>query len=139
MQGRENRERQITLRVGKNKMQIVLTVLNFIVQWFIMAFIIMLAGKMVAGMEATFMKALIASLLGSIIAAILAFAFQTFLALFWWAAGIVIFIVWLLIIKYYFGTGCIGALIVAILAFIIYLIFAWLFYFFLVPFLPPLP
>ncbi|MFX1510862.1 MAG: hypothetical protein ACFFBR_11215 [Promethearchaeota archaeon] len=115
---------------------LVWTIINFIVQWFVMAFIIMLAGKVVAGMEATFGKALIASLLGSIVAAILAFAFQSFLAVFWWAAGIVIFIVWLLIIKYYFGTGCIGALIVAILAFIFYLFFVWLFYSFLVPLIP---
>jgi hypothetical protein len=48
-----------------------------------MVFIIMLAGKLVAGMEATFVKALIASLIGGIVAAVLAWAFQTWLAPFW--------------------------------------------------------
>lgn len=117
-------------------MQIVWTIINLVVQWLVMAIVLMLAGKMIAGMEVTFMKALIASLLGSIVSAILYYVFLVFLFAFWWAAGIVIFIVWLLIIRYYFGTGCIGALIVAILAFIIYLIFAWLFAFFLAPMLP---
>jgi len=117
-------------------MQILATILMFALNWFIVAFVIMLAAKLVAGMEATFMKALIASLIGAIVSAILYWAFLTFLAAFWWAAGIIIFIAYLLVIKYYFGTGCIGALIVAILAFIIYLLFAWLFQAFLAPFLP---
>lgn len=67
---------------------------------------------------------------------LLYYAFLAFLAPFWWAAGLVIFIAYLLVIRYYFQTGCIGALIVAILAFIIHLIFAWLFAFFLAPLLP---
>ncbi|MFX1540604.1 MAG: hypothetical protein ACFFBX_07515 [Promethearchaeota archaeon] len=119
-------------------MQILATVLMFIINWFVIAFVIMLAGKIVAGMEATFVKALIASLVGGIISAVLyyAFIFLPILQPFWWAAGLVIFIVYLLVIRYYFQTGCIGALIVAILAFIIYLVFAWLFEFFLAPLLP---
>ena len=117
-------------------MQILATALMFIINWFVLAFIIMLAAKIVAGMEATFTKALIASLIGGIISAILYYAFLLIFPTLFWAAGIVIFIVYLLVIKYYFGTGCLGALIIAILAIIIYLIFAWLFQFFLAPLLP---
>lgn len=117
-------------------MQILASVLIFVINWFVVAFVIMLAAKFIAGMDATFVKALIASLIGGIVATILYWLFQMYLDVFWWAAGIVIFISYLLIIRFYFETGCIGSLIVAILACIIYLIFAFLFIAFLTPFLP---
>jgi hypothetical protein len=81
-------------------------------------------------------RALIASLIGAFTAAILYWLFEMYLSLYWWAAGVVIFISYLIIIRFYFGSGCFGALIVGILAVIIYLIFAGLFVAFLDPFLP---
>ncbi|MHA2427957.1 MAG: hypothetical protein ACXADB_08035 [Candidatus Hermodarchaeia archaeon] len=117
-------------------MQILASVLLFLVNWFVVAFVITLAAKFIAGMEAAFVRALIASLIGSIVAAILYWLFGMYLSLYWWAAGIVIFISYLIVIRFYFGSGCIGALIVAILAAIIYLIFTGLFVAFLGPLLP---
>jgi hypothetical protein len=109
-------------------MQIVAALLAFLLNWFILSFIIWIAARLVAGMEATCVKALIASLVGGIVSAVLwwAFTYLPGLNLFWWAAGIVIFLVYLLIIRFYFDTSCLGALLIAILAFIVYLLLAWL-------------
>jgi hypothetical protein len=87
-------------------------------------------------MDSSFVRALIASLIGGIVAAILYWLFDLYLSTYWWAAGIVIFISYLIVIRFYFGFGCIGALIVAILSVIIYLLFAWLVIAFLSPLLP---
>jgi hypothetical protein len=116
-------------------MQILASVVMFIINWFVVAFIIMLVAKFVAGMDASFLKALIASLLGGIVTAILYWLFDMYLSVYWWVAGIVIFISYLIVIRFYFESGCLGALIVAILACIIYLLFAWLIVAFLDPFL----
>ncbi len=117
-------------------MQILASVLMFLVNWVVVAFVIMLAAKLMAGMEAAFVRALIASLIGSIVAAILYWLFDMYLSLYWWAAGIVLFISYLIVIRFYFGSKCIGTLIVAILAAIIYVVFAGLFATFLGPLLP---
>ncbi len=117
-------------------MQILASVLMLFVNWLVVAFIIMLVAKFVAGMDAIFVRALIASLIGGFVAAILYWLFEMYLSVYWWAAGIVIFISYLIVIRLYFESGFIDALIVAILAAIIYLIFAGLIVAFLGSLLP---
>ena len=108
-------------------MQIIASVLMFFVNWIVVAGIIRLTAKFVAGLDPAFLKALIASLIGGIVTGILYWLFAVYLSSYWWVAGIIIFISYLIVIRFYFGSGYVGALIVAVLASVIYLVFAWLF------------
>lgn len=101
------------------------TAIIFIVNWIAVSIVIMLAGKMVAGMEATFVKSLLVSLVSSIIGTLTYYVIEMFLPMLGWLSGVIVFILYLLIIKYYFQTGFLGALLVAIIAIIIWILLAY--------------
>ncbi|MFX0168819.1 MAG: hypothetical protein ACFE89_05590 [Candidatus Hodarchaeota archaeon] len=101
------------------------TALVLIVNWIVVSFVIMLAGKLVAGMEATFVKSLLVSLVASIIGTIAYYVIEMFFPMLGWLSGIIVFLLYLAVIKYYFQTGWIGALLVAIIAIIIWVVLAY--------------
>lgn len=103
------------------------TAIIFIVDWIVISVVIMLAGKLVAGMEATFKQALLASLVAAIVGTFVYYGIEWFFPSLGWLSGVIVFILYLAIIRYYFQTGCIGALLVAIIALILWIILAYLF------------
>ena len=126
MEEQKYREHRNTLGCGKI-MQILASVLMFLINWLVVTFIIILTTKLIVGMDTAFVRALIASLIGGIVTGILYWLFAMYLSSYWWIAGIIIFISYLIIIRFYFGSGNIGALIVAVLACVVYLVFSWFF------------
>ena len=91
--------------------------LSFIVVWMLTSLAVFAAGRVIAGSYATFPKASALILVGAVLIGLTYLAASFILSpIFGWIAAL---LVWLGLIKYFFGTGWIGAFLIAILAWII--------------------
>ena len=107
--------------------------LNFVLGLIILTIVFYIAGRAVVGKKrALFSDALVISLLGTIVANMVSLFMPNAPLI-----GLILsLVIWLLLIKYYYETGWLGALAVAILAVIIYVaIWFILFLILAIPFL----
>lgn len=104
----------------------------FVIGWLIIAFVFWIAGRIVSGMNATFRDALIVSLVGNIISAILEFLFDWFVEpllttipfgglLSLIIPAIIVLFVYVWLIMKFFDTGILGAIAVGLLVIIIWI------------------
>lgn len=112
--------------------ELVVMALLFVIGWFIIAFVFWIAGRIVSGMNATFTDALIVSLVGNIISAILEFLFDLFVEpllstipfgplLSLIIPAIIVLFVYVWLIMRFFDTGILGAIAVGLLVIIIWI------------------
>ena len=95
-------------------------VLQVIVSTIIIGPILWLAGRLLVGKEkAKFTDGLVTVALGTIIGAVIGY-----LGLSGWIAAIVMLIVWLALIKHFFDCGWLKALVIAIVAVVIFFVIA---------------
>jgi len=96
----------------------VFAVVAFIVNLIVMTIVFYIAGIVVVGKQRALLSdAFVISLLGTFVGAL----FVLFIP--WHLLGLILsLIIWLLLIKHYYETGWLGALAVAILAIIIYVV-----------------
>ena len=95
-------------------------IVAFVVSWIATAFALYIAGRAVAGKEATFGEALLIALVGPILVGIAAAIAST---LFGPVLGIILALVaWLWVIKSVFGVGWGAAFAIAVLAVITFLV-----------------
>jgi hypothetical protein len=106
--------------------------LNFIIGLIVLTIVFYTAGRAVVGKKrALFSDAFVISLLGTIVANIVTLFMPPLIGL------ILSLVIWLLLIKHYYETGWLGALAVAILAAIIYVVIWFILFRLLeIPFLP---
>jgi len=90
-------------------------VVNIIVNTIIIAPVIWLAGKALVGAKAKFTDAIWIVILGTVVGTFLGFVFER-----GFIASIVQLILWLAIVKHFFDCGWLKALVVSILAVIIF-------------------
>jgi hypothetical protein len=96
--------------------ELLFTVVVFIIHLFVMTMVFYVAGVIVVGKRrALFSDAFVISLLGTVVGNICSLFFPVI-------GWILSLIVWLLLIRRYYQTGFLGALAVAILAVIIYVV-----------------
>jgi len=125
---------------------LILEIARFIVSLVVLSIVLYVAGRIVVGKKrALFSDAFVIALLGIVIntffmaflPGLVVFTFDTHKLRFGAGLGLLIsFIVYLLLIRHYYETGWLGALAVAILAVIIYVVLAFvLAALFLIPFL----
>ena len=94
----------------------VFQIISFFVGLFVLTFVFYIAGIIVVGRKrALFSDAFVIALLGTIIGSIISFL----LPLFPFVGLIFSLLVWLVLIRYYYETGWLGAMAVGILAIII--------------------
>jgi hypothetical protein len=106
---------------------ILFAVVSFIIIWIIISIPVWLAGKAIAGGKATFGGALLATLVGPIV-----FAFVTFIVDFFLSAAIgsgayifgyiLALIAWIWVYKASFNTGWIRAIMIAVLAWVLFVV-----------------
>ncbi len=113
--------------------QLVGQLVNFVIGLIILTIVFYIAGRVVVGKKrALFSDAFVISLLGTTVAIIVGFFMPTIPLI----SLILSLIVWLLLIKRYYETGWLGALAVAILAVIIYVVIGLILFLILaIPFL----
>ncbi|UCH70212.1 MAG: hypothetical protein JSV29_08310 [Candidatus Bathyarchaeota archaeon] len=113
--------------------QLVGQLVNFVIGLIILTIVFYIAGRAVVGKKrALFSDAFVISLLGTTVAIVVGF-FMPDMPL---ISLILSLIVWLLLIKRYYETGWLGALAVAILAVIIYVVIGLIIFLILeIPFL----
>lgn len=113
--------------------QLVGQLVNFVIGLIILTIVFYIAGRAVVGKKrALFSDAFVISLLGTTVAIIVGF-FMPDIPL---ISLILSLIIWLLLIKRYYETGWLGALAVAILAVIIYVVIGLILFLILaIPFL----
>lgn len=113
--------------------QLVGQLVNFVIGLIILTIVFYIAGRAVVGKKrALFSDAFVISLLGTTVAIVVGF-FMPDMPL---ISLILSLIVWLLLIKRYYETGWLGALAVAILAVIIYVVIGLILFLILeIPFL----
>lgn len=100
-----------------NETDLLFAAISFIIDLIVMTIIFYVAGVIVVGKRrALFSDAFVISLLGTIVGNICLLFFPLLVGL------ILSFIVWLLLIKRYYETGWLGAVAVAVLAVIIYVV-----------------
>ena len=103
---------QISLQVD-----LIFAVISFIINLIIMTVVFYVAGVIVVGKRrALFSDALVISLLGTVVGNICLLFFPPLIGL------ILSFLIWLLLIRHYYETGWFGALAVAFLAVITYVV-----------------
>ena len=103
---------QISLQVD-----LIFAVISFIINLIVMTFVFYVAGVIVVGKRrALFSDALVISLLGTVVGNICLLFFPPLIGL------ILSFLIWLLLIRHYYETGWFGALAVAFLAVITYVV-----------------
>jgi len=96
--------------------------ISFLAVWMITSLAVFAAGRMIVGRYATFPKASALILVGAILLGVTYVAASfLFTPFFGWIAA---FLLWLGLIKYFFGTGWIGAFMISILACIILMLLA---------------
>ncbi|RLI29289.1 hypothetical protein DRO53_02490 [Candidatus Bathyarchaeota archaeon] len=95
------------------------SLLAFLFVWIITALAIFMAGRIVAGPEATFPKALALILVGGVIIGLFSYMAPLILGPLGW---ILAFLLWVWLIKSFFGVGWLGGFLIAILASIIFLV-----------------
>ena len=102
---------------------IIYTIVGLIILWIIVSIPVWLAGKAVTGGKATFGDALLATLAGPIVYFVVVFLVGYFLG-----ASALIFgyllalIAWIWVFKASFGTGWLRAILIAILAWVIFVV-----------------
>ena len=106
---------------------LLLTIVGLIILWIIVSIPVWLAGKAVTGGKATFGEAMIATLFGPIVYAITLLVVDFLLGAVVGSAAYVIafllaLIAWVWVYKASFKTGWLGAIAIAILAWIIFLV-----------------
>lgn len=95
---------------------------SFLIVWMLTSFAVFAAGRMMAGERATFAKASILILVGAVLLGVAYIVTSIlFTPFFGWVAA---FLLWLGLIKYFFGTGWVAAFIISILAWVIFIILA---------------
>ena len=103
------------LQIGMG--DLLFAVILFIINIVVMTFVFYVAGVVVVGKrKALFSDAFVISLLGTVVGNICLLFFPVLIGL------ILSLIIWLLLIKHYYETGWLGALAVAVLAVIIYVV-----------------
>jgi hypothetical protein len=102
------------------EINLVALLVNIIVNVIILSPVLWIAGRLLAGKDkAKFTDALWIVILGTIIGAV----FQAFLeGILGLLGSIIMLIIWLALVKHFFDTGWLKALVIAILAIIIYII-----------------
>ena len=125
-------------------LQLIIAVLVLLFVWIIVSIPAYIAGKVVAKENATFGKAMLATLLGPIVYVIILvatdFALGGLLGTTGYVLGIILaFIAWIGLYKVVFKTGWLGAFAVAILALIVFVVMLLIIGFFLGTFLPFVP
>lgn len=123
---------------------IIIAVLALVFVWIIVSIPAYIAGKVVAKENATFGKAMLATLLGPIVYVIILvaadFVLGGLLGTTGYILGIILaFIAWIGVYKVVFKTGWLGAFAVAILALIAFIVMLLIIGFFLGTFLPFVP
>lgn len=96
--------------------------IGFVVVWMITSLAVFAAGRIMVGSYATFPKALALILVGTLLIGVTYMAASLLLTPFF--GWIVAFLVWLGLIKHFFRTGWIVALIISILAWVILMLLA---------------
>ncbi len=93
------------------------TIISLIVNFVIMTIVFYMAGAIVVGRRRALLSdAFVISLLGTIVGNICMLFFPTLVGL------VLSLIVWLLLIRHYYETGWLGAIAVAVLAVIVYMV-----------------
>jgi len=108
-------------------MELIVIVIGLIILWAIVSIPVWLAAKIVTGGKASFGSAMAATLLGPIVYFIVLFGVDMFLgavvggSAFIWAL-ILAFVAWLGMYKAAFHTGWLGALAIAVLAILVFIV-----------------
>ena len=111
---------------------LLVTIIGLIILWIIVSIPVWLAGKAVTGGKATFGEAMIATLFGPIVYAVTLIIVDYFLGALIGSTAYIIalilaLIAWLYVYKASFRTGWLGAIAIAILASIIFIVISIIF------------
>ena len=111
---------------------LLVTIIGLIILWIIVSIPVWLAGKAVTGGKATFGEAMIATLFGPIVYAVTLIIVDYFLGALIGSTAYIIalilaLIAWLYVYKASFRTGWLGAIAIAILASIIFVVISIIF------------
>ena len=106
---------------------LIFTVISLLILWIIVSIPVWLAGKALTGGEASFGDALLATLAGPIVYAIVTFVVDFFLSAVIGSAAFVFgyilaLIAWVWVYKASFGTGWLKAVLIALLAWVIFVV-----------------
>jgi hypothetical protein len=106
---------------------LIFTVISLLILWIIVSIPVWLAGKALTGGEASFGDALLATLAGPIVYAIVTFVVDFFLSAIIGSAAfifgyILALIAWVWVYKASFGTGWLKAVLIALLAWVIFVV-----------------
>ena len=106
---------------------LIFTVISLLILWIIVSIPVWLAGKALTGGEASFGDALLATLAGPIVYAIVTFVVDFFLSAIIGSAAFVFgyilaLIAWVWVYKASFGTGWLKAVLIALLAWVIFVV-----------------
>jgi len=106
---------------------LIFTVISLLILWIIVSIPVWLAGKALTGGEASFGDALLATLAGPIVYAIVTFVIDFFLSAVIGSAAFVFgyilaLIAWVWVYKASFGTGWLKAVLIALLAWVIFVV-----------------
>ena len=111
---------------------LIVTIIGLIVLWIIVSIPVWLAGKAVTGGKATFGEAMIATLFGPIVYAITLFIVGYLVGALIGSSAYIIalilaFIAWVWVYKASFRTGWLGAIAIAILAWVFFVVISVIF------------
>ncbi len=111
---------------------LIVTIIGLIILWIIVSIPVWLAGKAVTGGKATFGEAMIATLFGPIVYAVTLIIVGYFLGTLIGSTAYIIalilaLIAWIWVYKASFRTGWLGAIAIAILAWIIFVVISIIF------------
>jgi hypothetical protein len=106
---------------------LIFTIISLLILWIIVSIPVWLAGKALTGGEASFGDALLATLAGPIVYAIVTFVVDFFLSAIIGSAAfifgyILALIAWVWVYKASFGTGWLKAVLIALLALVIFVV-----------------
>ncbi|HSQ48838.1 MAG TPA: hypothetical protein VLL96_04045 [Candidatus Deferrimicrobiaceae bacterium] len=106
---------------------LIFTIISLLILWIIVSIPVWLAGKALTGGEASFGDALLATLAGPIVYAIVTFVVDFFLSAIIGSAAFVFgyilaLIAWVWVYKASFGTGWLKAVLIALLAWVIFVV-----------------
>lgn len=102
-------------------MDIVALLISVVINTIIISPILWLAGRaLVSGEKAKFLDAIWIALLGTVIGAIVGYFISGIIA------AIIMFVIWLALIKHFFDCGWLKALVIAILAVIIFVVISFI-------------
>jgi hypothetical protein len=106
---------------------LIFTIISLLILWIIVSIPVWLAGKALTGGEASFGDALLATLAGPIVYAIVTFVVDFFLSAIIGSVAFVFgyilaLIAWVWVYKASFGTGWLKAVLIALLAWVIFVV-----------------